>query len=231
MKRTTFSGRGDWRKPACTSCTGWSATRSTRRAAWWCGARDITFAATCIWHRQLQSQHRAALHRYRPAHLPPGFRRGCHELFQSAHRHLPVQPMRKLLVAPFELHTRMFEVDRARNRNAGKGSAGAHHRQSEFAGRVKESLRRLYRASQAGVKNRSDRARHLLLAPGVKGFSENITVRSIVDRFLEHSRIYYFENACQPQVFVGSADWMPRNFFRASSCVPHRGRRFARASH
>ena len=39
-------------------------------------------------------------------------------------------------------------------------------------------------------------------------------MRSIVDRFLEHSRIFYFENACQPEVFVGSADWMPRNFFR-----------------
>jgi polyphosphate kinase len=44
--------------------------------------------------------------------------------------------------------------------------------------------------------------------------SENITVRSIVDRFLEHSRVYYFENACRPEVFVASADWMPRNFFR-----------------
>ena len=52
------------------------------------------------------------------------------------------------------------------------------------------------------------------LRPGLKGVSENITVRSIVDRFLEHSRIYYFENACQPQVFISSADWMPRNFFR-----------------
>jgi polyphosphate kinase len=52
------------------------------------------------------------------------------------------------------------------------------------------------------------------LRPGVKGMSENISVRSIVDRFLEHSRIFYFENACQPEVFVGSADWMPRNFFK-----------------
>jgi polyphosphate kinase len=52
------------------------------------------------------------------------------------------------------------------------------------------------------------------LRPGLKGVSENITVRSIVDRFLEHSRVYYFENACQPQVFISSADWMPRNFFR-----------------
>jgi polyphosphate kinase len=48
----------------------------------------------------------------------------------------------------------------------------------------------------------------------VKELSDNITVRSIVDRFLEHSRIFYFENACQPEIFIGSADWMPRNFLR-----------------
>jgi polyphosphate kinase len=53
----------------------------------------------------------------------------------------------------------------------------------------------------------------------VAGLSENITVRSIIDRFLEHSRIYYFENACQPEVFVGSADWMPRNLFRRIEVV------------
>ena len=52
------------------------------------------------------------------------------------------------------------------------------------------------------------------LRPGLKGVSKNITVRSIVDRFLEHSRIYYFENACQPQLFLSSADWLPRNLFR-----------------
>jgi polyphosphate kinase len=50
--------------------------------------------------------------------------------------------------------------------------------------------------------------------PGVKGLSENITVRSIIDRFLEHSRIFYFENACQPELYMGSSDWMPRNFIR-----------------
>ena len=69
------------------------------------------------------------------------------------------------------------------------------------------------------------------LRPGLKGLSENITVRSIVDRFLEHSRIYYFENACQPQVFISSADWMPRNFFRRIElAIPDRGRRAARAA-
>ncbi len=51
------------------------------------------------------------------------------------------------------------------------------------------------------------------LRPEIKGVSEKITVRSIVDRFLEHSRLFYFENACQPEIYVGSADWMPRNFF------------------
>jgi polyphosphate kinase len=48
----------------------------------------------------------------------------------------------------------------------------------------------------------------------VAGLSSNITVRSIVDRFLEHSRIFCFDNACRPEVFLSSADWMPRNFFR-----------------
>jgi polyphosphate kinase len=53
------------------------------------------------------------------------------------------------------------------------------------------------------------------LVPGVPGFSENIRVRTIVGRFLEHARAYYFENhGGQPHIYLGSADWMPRNFFR-----------------
>jgi len=52
------------------------------------------------------------------------------------------------------------------------------------------------------------------LRPGLKNLSANITVRSVVDRFLEHSRIFYFQNASHPQVFISSADWMQRNFFR-----------------
>ena len=57
------------------------------------------------------------------------------------------------------------------------------------------------------------------LRPGVAGLSDNIRVKSIVGRFLEHSRIFYFENACQPEIFAGSADWMPRNFFRRIEVV------------
>src|SRR5207247_9885341 len=67
--------------------------------------------------------------------------------------------------------------------------------------------------SQAGVKIDVIVRGICCLRPGVKKVSENITVRSIVDRFLEHSRIFYFENALQPQIFIGSADWMPRNFY------------------
>ncbi|MEI9961848.1 MAG: hypothetical protein WDM76_12175 [Limisphaerales bacterium] len=53
-------------------------------------------------------------------------------------------------------------------------------------------------------------------------------MRSIVDRFLEHSRVYYFENACQREVFAGSADWMPRNLFRRIEVIfPHRRRQSA----
>jgi polyphosphate kinase len=78
----------------------------------------------------------------------------------------------------------------------------------------RETIEALYRASAAGVKIDLLVRGICSLRPGMRGVSENITVRSVVDRFLEHSRVYYFENACQPQVFVASADWLPRNFYR-----------------
>jgi len=80
-------------------------------------------------------------------------------------------------------------------------------------------LKRFIRPRQAGVKIDLIVRGICCLRPGVPAISENITVRSIVDRFLEHSRIWYFENACQPEVFLGSADWMPRNFLRRIEVV------------
>lgn len=75
----------------------------------------------------------------------------------------------------------------------------------------KEIIRSLYEASRAGVKIDLIVRGICCLIPGIKGVSENITVRSIVGNFLEHCRIYYFENNSDPQVFCSSADWMPRN--------------------
>ena len=79
----------------------------------------------------------------------------------------------------------------------------------------------LYRASQAGVKIDLIIRGICGLVPGMKGLSENIRVTCVVGRFLEHSRIYYFENADgpQPELYLGSADWMPRNFYRRIEVV------------
>ena len=72
----------------------------------------------------------------------------------------------------------------------------------------------LYRASQGGVPIELVIRGICCLRPGLPGVSETIRVTSIVDKFLEHSRIFYFENGGNPEVFLASADWMPRNFWR-----------------
>ncbi|MGM0500034.1 MAG: polyphosphate kinase 1 [Bacillota bacterium] len=75
-------------------------------------------------------------------------------------------------------------------------------------------IKKLYKASQAGVKIELVVRGICCLVPGIKGVSENITVRSIVGKLLEHSRIFYFKNNNQPLVFLSSADWRPRNLDR-----------------
>jgi polyphosphate kinase len=128
------------------------------------------------------------------------------------------QGTKKLLVAPFELHARMMTLIKRETANAKKNiPARIIAKMNSLVDA--DIIQALYDASQAGVQIDLIVRGICCLRPGVKGLSENITVRSIVDRFLEHSRIFYFENACQPEVFVGSADWMPRNFFKRIEVV------------
>src|SRR5215472_11936327 len=80
-------------------------------------------------------------------------------------------------------------------------------------------IRALYRASQAGVEIDLIVRGQCTLLPGLRGISSRIRVRSIVGRFLEHSRIYYFANGGEPELFLGSADWMPRNLYERVEVV------------
>jgi polyphosphate kinase len=123
------------------------------------------------------------------------------------------QGTQKFLVSPFELRDRTVALIEHEAENARKGLPARII--AKMNALVDPGvITALYDASRAGVKIDLIVRGICCLRPQLKGISENITVRSIVDRFLEHSRIFYFENACQPKVFVGSADWMPRNFFR-----------------
>ena len=119
----------------------------------------------------------------------------------------------KLIVAPEDLHRRTIELideQAERARNGKKSSIFA--KLNSLVDR--ETIQALYRASQAGVPIELIIRGICSLRPGLPGISETIQVRSIVDRFLEHSRIMVFGEGAKMQVFLSSADWMPRNFNR-----------------
>ena len=119
----------------------------------------------------------------------------------------------KLVVAPTDLHRRTIELinEQTDLAVAGKPSNIFAKLNSLVDHRVIDAL---YRASQAGVQVQLVVRGICCLRPGIKGVSENIQVTSIVDRFLEHSRIFVFGPEDSAKVFLSSADWMPRNFYR-----------------
>ena len=118
-----------------------------------------------------------------------------------------------LLQAPFSLHRVLRDrVEReAANARAGKPARIIAKVNSLVEPKI---IRSLYRASQAGVAIDLIVRGMCSLRPGMAGVSDNIRVRSIVGRFLEHTRVYYFANGGEPEIYASSADWMERNFFR-----------------
>ncbi len=136
--------------------------------------------------------------------------------------------MKKILLAPFTLHKGMLDMI---NREISFANAGKPARIiAKMNALVEPSIiEALYRASQAGVKIELIVRGICSLRPGIKGVSDNIHVRSIIGRFLEHSRVYYFQNNGDFQLYCSSADWMDRNFFRrVETCFPIEDKRMKR---
>jgi polyphosphate kinase len=115
--------------------------------------------------------------------------------------------------SPFTLHRRLIAAIRNEAKNASEGKP-ARIMAKMNALLEPQIIEELYTASGAGVKIDLIVRGVCALRPGIEGVSDNIRVRSIVGRFLEHSRIYYFENGGAEDVYLASADWMARNFFR-----------------
>lgn len=127
---------------------------------------------------------------------------------------------KKILQAPFTFHKGMLDlIQREQDAaNNGKPARIIAKMNSLVEPTIIEAL---YRASQAGVKIDLIVRGICCLRPGIKGVSENIHVRSVVGRFLEHSRIFYFHNEGEYEIFLSSGDWMDRNFFRrVETCFP-----------
>ncbi|HEY3662196.1 MAG TPA: polyphosphate kinase 1 [Chthoniobacterales bacterium] len=121
--------------------------------------------------------------------------------------------LKKLLVAPFDLHQRVIAmIERERDLAAAGKPARIVAKLNSLVDQ--EIIEKLYEASCAGVKIDLIVRGICSLRPKIPGLSENIRVISIVGRFLEHSRIYYFQNNGAPDLYLASADWMPRNFYR-----------------
>ncbi len=119
----------------------------------------------------------------------------------------------KLLVAPVTLRNEIIDrIDREITRHLERGDGHIIFKMNALIDPL--CITALYRASQAGVKVDLQVRGICCLRPGITGVSENITVTSIVGRFLEHARIYYFHNGGNEEVFLGSADLMPRNLDR-----------------
>jgi len=121
--------------------------------------------------------------------------------------------MKKLVMAPTQLRERVLRlIDRERERAAAGQPAEIRAKMNALVD--EEIIRALYDAAKAGATIRLAVRGVCCLRPGLKGTSDSVEVESVVDRFLEHSRIFYFRNGGDEEVYLSSADWMPRNLDR-----------------
>jgi polyphosphate kinase len=150
----------------------------------------------------------------------PAIGQDVHKLFRQLTSLGKASKLDKLLDAPFTLHKALLERVQREAEHAQQG------RPARIIAKMNslvepELIRALYAASAAGVSIDLIVRGTCSLRPGLPGVSENIRVRSIIGRFLEHARVFYFQNGGNPEYWCASADWMERNFFRrVETCFP-----------
>jgi polyphosphate kinase len=150
----------------------------------------------------------------------PDLAADVHDIFHQLSGLAPAIKLRKLLQSPFTLHKGLLRKIGHEAKLAREGKRG-HIIAKMNALNEPTVIRALYEASQAGVKIELIVRGACCLRPGVPGVSDNITVRSLVGRFLEHSRVYWFGNDGKPEIYCSSADWMERNLMRrVETCFP-----------
>lgn len=132
------------------------------------------------------------------------------QVFQLLERKIIVPKTKKLLVSPFTTRSKFIELVNAEIKNS-KAEKDAYIILKINSLQDPKMIDILYKANNAGVKIRLLIRGICCLVPGIKGQSENIYITSIVDRFLEHGRVYIFGNAGREKLYIGSADWMTRN--------------------
>ena len=148
-----------------------------------------------------------------------------HHIFLQLTSMTQIPPLRKIIQAPFGLHEHLLASIEQEISNVSSGKKG------RIVAKINslvepEIIKSLYRASGAGVTIDLIVRGLCCLKPGLPGISDNIRVRSVVGRFLEHSRVYYFYANGEEQVYCASADWMDRNVFRrVEMCFPIAERR------
>jgi polyphosphate kinase len=148
----------------------------------------------------------------------PDFCADASALFNYLTSYCEPPQWRKLVVAP--RHLQAFMIDKIGRETALQQAGKTGRISAKINGLLEPAIvQALYRASQAGVRIDIICRGICALRPGIPGLSQTIRVTSIVDRFLEHSRIFYFGNDGDPQVYIGSADWMDRNLSRRVEVV------------